>query len=63
MIAPIVGKLTDRVHPRILTSFGMVTMGASLVLLSVTMTPDVALWKLLVPLALLGVGSRSSGRC
>ena len=57
VLAPGVGKLTDRVHPRILTSFGFGFTVISLVWLSRVMTPDSATWQILLPMALLGLGN------
>ena len=57
VLAPYVGKLTDRVHPRILTGFGFSAIVVSLVWLSPVMTPDSATWQILLPMALLGIGN------
>jgi EmrB/QacA subfamily drug resistance transporter len=57
VLAPWVGKLTDNVHPRIITGFGFSAAIASLVWLSAEMTPESETWTLLLPLALLGVGN------
>ncbi|HET8560786.1 MAG TPA: DHA2 family efflux MFS transporter permease subunit [Marmoricola sp.] len=56
-LAPFVGRLTDAVHPRLLTSFGFVCTGLSLWWLAMVMTPDSATWELLLPMVLLGVGN------
>ncbi|MFT3873205.1 MAG: DHA2 family efflux MFS transporter permease subunit [Nocardioides sp.] len=57
VLAPGVGKLTDRVHPRLLTVFGFAAVIASLLWLAAVMTPDSATWEILLPMALLGTGS------
>ncbi|MEF2977023.1 DHA2 family efflux MFS transporter permease subunit [Subtercola sp. YIM 133946] len=57
VLSPVVGKLVDRVHPRILTLFGFASLAGALFWLSALMTPSVDLWKLLLPLALLGVAN------
>ena len=57
LLAPWVGKLTDAVHPRIITSFGFAAASISLVWLSRVMTPDSATWQILLPMTLLGVGN------
>ena len=44
-------------HPRLLTSFGFTAIIASLVWLSSRMTPDSAVWTVLLPMVLLGVGN------
>ncbi|HSK34278.1 MAG TPA: DHA2 family efflux MFS transporter permease subunit, partial [Propionicimonas sp.] len=57
VLAPGVGRLTDRVHPRLITSFGFTAAIVSLVWLSRVMTPDTATWQILLPMALLGIGN------
>ncbi|MGD9961580.1 DHA2 family efflux MFS transporter permease subunit [Nocardioides sp.] len=56
-LAPIVGKLTDTIHPRILTGAGFGLTVTSLVWLSRVMTPGSATWEILLPMALLGLGN------
>jgi EmrB/QacA subfamily drug resistance transporter len=57
LLAPIAGRLTDRVHPRILAGIGLTVLALSLVLLALSIGPDTPLWQVLGSLALLGVGS------
>lgn len=57
LLAPGVGKLTDRLHPRTITFVGFFTSGIALLWLALALTPDVAYWKLFVPMALMGAGS------
>jgi len=57
VLAPWVGKLTDSVHPRLITGFGFASAFVSLVWLSEVMTPDSATWEILLPMALLGIGN------
>ena len=57
VLARLVGQLTDRVHPRLLTSFGFAAIIASLVWLSRVMTTDSAVWTILLPMVLLGIGN------
>ena len=56
-LARLVGGLTDTVHPRLITGVGFTAIIASLVWLSAAMTPGAAVWQLLLPMALLGVGN------
>jgi MFS family permease len=56
-LAPIAGRLTDRIHPRILTPVGIGLTSLSLFWLSAVMHPDTATWVLLLPMALMGLGS------
>jgi MFS family permease len=57
VLAPFVGKLTDAVHPRAITSFGFTAAIVALLLLSREMTPDSATWEILLTMALFGVGN------
>ena len=57
VLAPFVGKLTDRVHPRSITFVGFSSIIVSLVWLSRVMTPDSDTWELLLPMVLLGIGN------
>lgn len=57
VLAPWVGRLTDRAHPRWIAGFGMAAWAVSLVWLAAEMQPGVAIWRLLLPIALLGIGN------
>ena len=57
VLARFVGGLTDRVHPRLLTSFGFTAIIVSLVWLSSVMTPGSAVWQIVLPMVLLGIGN------
>jgi EmrB/QacA subfamily drug resistance transporter len=57
ILAPIVGRLTDQIHPRAITTVGFASIIGSLVWLSLVMTPDSATWELLLPMTLLGIGN------
>lgn len=57
VLAPVAGRLTDRVHPRILAGAGLTVLAISLVLLASAIGPDTPLWQILGAMALLGVGS------
>lgn len=56
-LAPWVGTMADRVHPRILASTGLTAFVAALVWLSLVMSPDVPVWQILLPIGLLGVAN------
>jgi EmrB/QacA subfamily drug resistance transporter len=56
VMAPIVGRYTDRVHPRVLTGFGFAITAVAILWLSQVMTPESATWEILLPMALLGFG-------
>jgi EmrB/QacA subfamily drug resistance transporter len=57
VLAPFVGKLTDRLHPRSITVVGFATVAGGMVWIALGLSPDVPYWHLLVPMALLGAGS------
>ena len=57
VLARWVGRLTDRIHPRLITSVGFLAIIGSLVWLSAVMTPGSAIWELLLPMVLLGIGN------
>ena len=56
VMAPIVGRYTDKVHPRILTGFGFAITALAVWWVSLEVRPDSALWQILAPMALLGFG-------
>jgi EmrB/QacA subfamily drug resistance transporter len=55
VLAPFVGKLIDRVNPRYFATTGLVLFALSLFWYSRLLTPDVSIWWLLAPSALLGI--------
>lgn len=58
VLAPWVGGLVDRVHPRVLATTGMALMAVSLVWYALWMVPDPTLWwRMLLPAALMGLAS------
>lgn len=57
VLAPLVGRLTDRIHPRSLTAVGFALLGGGLAWLALAMSPDVPLWQLLPTMAAMGAGS------
>ena len=57
ILARLVGRLTDRVHPRLLAGFGFSALMVSLFWLATEMTPGSATWELLLPITLLGVAN------
>jgi EmrB/QacA subfamily drug resistance transporter len=56
-LAPWVGRLTDRVHPRLLVGIGLTSFPAALVWLALVLSPDVPVWRILLPIALLGIAN------
>lgn len=56
-LAPVVGRAADRVHPRYLAGVGMTLLPISLVWLAAEFGPEVAIWRLLLPMALLGLAN------
>ena len=57
VLAAPVGKLIDRVNPRLIATAGMTLFGISLLWYSVLMTPDQPIWMFLLPSALLGAAN------
>lgn len=57
VLARTVGRLTDRIHPRLITSIGFACIIGSLVWLAMLMTPDTDIWWLVPPMVLLGIGN------
>lgn len=57
VLAPMVGRLVDRAHPRYIAGTGLTLLIVSLVWLSLILEPDVAIWKLLLPMGLMGVAN------
>ncbi|WP_223692581.1 DHA2 family efflux MFS transporter permease subunit [Leifsonia poae] len=55
VFAPFVGKLIDRINPRYFATTGLVLFAVSLFWYSRLLTPDVSIWWLLAPSALLGI--------
>lgn len=56
-LAPVVGKLIDMVNPKYVVTVGMLLFATALVWLGTILSPDVAIWKLIPAVALLGLGS------
>jgi hypothetical protein len=56
VLAPFVGKIVDRAHPRPIIGFGFSTLAIALTWLSLEMTPTTPIWRLVLPLAAMGVG-------
>jgi EmrB/QacA subfamily drug resistance transporter len=55
-LAPVVGTLVDRYHPRPIIGFGFSLVAIGLTWLSVEMTPTTAIWRLVLPLIAMGAG-------
>ncbi len=56
VLAPVVGKLVDRGHPRPIVGFGFSAVAIALTWLSIEMTPTTPIWRLLLPFVLMGIG-------
>ncbi|KWX57670.1 MFS transporter [Mycobacterium sp. NAZ190054] len=55
LLAPVVGRVVDRSHPRPVVGFGFSLMAIGLTWLSIEMTPTTPIWRLVLPLTALGV--------
>ncbi len=56
LLAPIVGKIVDRYHPRPVVGFGFSVLAIGLTWLSIAMTPTAPIWQLVLPFIALGFG-------
>ncbi|MEZ0366293.1 MFS transporter [Mycobacterium sp. pUA109] len=56
LLAPLVGRIVDRSHPRPVVGFGFSMLAIALTWLSIEMTPTTPIWRLLLPFAALGIG-------
>ena len=56
VLAPVVGRLVDRAHPRPIVGFGFSTLAIALLWLSIEMTPTTPIWRLLLPFTAMGIG-------
>jgi len=56
VLAPIVGRIVDRAHPRPIIGFGFSSLAIALLWLSMEMTPATPIWRLLLPLTAMGIG-------
>jgi EmrB/QacA subfamily drug resistance transporter len=56
-LAPFVGRLVDRTPPRFIAGFGLLCCSVSMFWLSAVIEPDLPIWELLLPIALLGVAN------
>src|SRR5919204_3735816 len=56
VLAPVVGKIVDRAHPRPVVGFGFSVLAIALTWLSIEMTPTTPIWRLVLPLMGMGVG-------
>ena len=56
VLAPVVGKIVDRAHPRTVVGFGFSVLAIALTWLSFEMTPVTPIWRLLLPFAAMGGG-------
>ncbi len=54
LLAPVAGKLVDRMHPRILAGIGLAGMAAGLAVLSRLLAPATPLWQIMLVLGLTG---------
>lgn len=54
VLAPFVGTLVDRSHPRSVIGFGFAIAAIGLTWLSIEMTPDTPIWRLVLPLTAMG---------
>ncbi|MEB3033813.1 MFS transporter [[Mycobacterium] nativiensis] len=56
VLAPVVGRIVDRAHPRSVVGFGFSVLAIALTWLSIEMTPTTPIWRLVLPFAAIGAG-------
>ncbi|KUI30045.1 MFS transporter [Mycobacterium sp. IS-1496] len=56
VLAPVVGRIVDRTHPRPIIGFGFSALAIALTWLSVEMAPDTPIWRLVLPFLVMGIG-------
>lgn len=56
LLAPVVGRIVDRAHPRAVVGFGFSVLAIGLTWLSIEMTPQTPIWRLVLPFTAIGVG-------
>jgi MFS family permease len=56
VLAPVVGRFTDKVHPRVLTGGGFAVTAFAVYLISRSLTATGAVWHILGAMAVLGIG-------
>jgi EmrB/QacA subfamily drug resistance transporter len=56
VLAPLVGRIVDRSHPRPVVGFGFSALAIALTWLSIDMTPSTPIWRLVLPITLMGIG-------
>jgi EmrB/QacA subfamily drug resistance transporter len=57
VLAPFVGKIVDRSHPRPVIGFGFSVLAIAMTWLSIEMTPSTPIWRLVLPITAMGIGS------
>ncbi len=55
--APFVGKLSDKVHPRLLTGFGFTVLLTAMLVSALLLDTGTPIWQLLVAMGFVGLGS------
>jgi EmrB/QacA subfamily drug resistance transporter len=56
VLAPFVGRIVDRSHPRPVIGFGFSVLAIALTWLSIEMTPTTPIWRLVLPMTAMGIG-------
>jgi EmrB/QacA subfamily drug resistance transporter len=57
VLAPFVGKIVDRSHPRPVIGFGFSVLAIAMTWLAIEMTPTTPIWRLVLPIIAMGIGS------
>ncbi|MCZ4652071.1 DHA2 family efflux MFS transporter permease subunit [Gordonia amicalis] len=57
VLAPIVGRIVDRVHPRAIVSIALLLNAIAIGWLGVVVRPETPVWMIILPLCLMGIAS------
>jgi MFS family permease len=57
VLAPAVGKMVDRTHPRLIPTIGFATFAIGIAWFALIMKPDTSIWMLALPLLLMGASN------
>jgi EmrB/QacA subfamily drug resistance transporter len=57
VLAPFVGRIVDRSHPRPVIGFGFAVLAIAMTWLSIEMTSTTPIWRLVLPITAMGIGS------
>lgn len=57
ILAPIVGRILDKVHPRAIIASSLLLMAISVAWVGMIIRPETPVWQLIIPMSLMGIAS------